>query len=1381
MSRFATPPDLTHAPWWPRARTLTFEQVYALIGRVEPLAMQTVFDDYIDLQQLTQRITERQARNKLDNATLGSWVAAWRPLKHLVAGQRLAQLRSALAALGGALDKEFDSAPVADALGPIGAMDVRVLSARRQQCGLEIPGLNPYLTGAWGQPQTVSAHLDSPWVRGTELRAWCTTTAKELSAALAREAPARAQQLAAWRAAAPGPVTAGLLGLQEGLAKTETPIDDALRAATVLSWDALSDEIAATVPGPSGLFACLSGPCQRATVAVGGEQPTAHCDQGAKPCRMKLAAVERVLDALTGRLPGEGAESLRVHFQGPSWERMLKRLRASATTMPVEQGHLGWLLKSRDELAIAWFTPKKSGVGMKVNAISRAEVDRLDLEHPADAIALTLVKAAFQQRSGDHSDYLAQALAALVGSDRVYTRFERDLVRLRIEVVEPRVEVVQGADGPRVVVRLGDLALDPQIQPRPGNWTVAVDEAAGRVQIGFWSRGAHRAWLALRSSGDAVLPTESASALAETLLAIAPHVAVKKDASWLGEAHPPASDIVFRLGLEGPRGAKVLTVEACAEPVPELGPLPPGAGEEVIALRRDGRVGHVQRAFDRECQSVAAIARDVGLAVNDDGPFTWRIEGLEAAVQIWSALTASASGSAEARPVPAPLRVEWRTKEPKVQRNRRIDKLRLKLGLKKDWLDVRGGFQLDGGELPLAELLQALRDKKRFVQLDDERVLELGAALTKELAPLEALMRASEDKDGGLRASMFAAPLIAELESLGATVEGPPEWLLASKRLAEAATLEVEVPAGLKAELRPYQYDGLVWAARLAHWARGACLADEMGLGKTLQALALLLRRRGLGRALVIAPTSVVPNWLRETARFTPRLPIAAIARGTALDALDGNAAVIVTSWDLVVRHEERFAAITWGTVVLDEAHAMKNASTRRAQVAKNLPADFVLALTGTPVENRPSELWSLFQAVAPGLLGSAEGFRDSYARAIEGGDGDAVRRLARLVRPFILRRKKSEVASDLPAITEVRVDVVLPADERERYERVRKSALAELAKDAVQLGEKPGGKHILRVLVVLTRLRQLACHPRLVDPKAGPSSAKLDRLLELMTELRDEGRKVLVFSQFTELLALVRTAFDAAGLTYAYLDGSTPAERRIAEVDRFQGGTVDAFLLSLKAGGVGLNLTAASEVIHLDPWWNPAVEDQATGRAHRIGQDKPVTVYRLVAQGTIEEQILGLHGDKRAMVASLLEGTGSAMSVTVAELMALLSEEGLEASAPDAAPEARDVTQPLEAPAAITPRVRKKIAIDGPAVQASPSKGRPAPAPPSPTTPLERAIAELRKASGAPLKRADLVSTATISDIEWGAVRAALEADSRIGASGVTRGRGYRWVGTTH
>jgi len=327
---------------------------------------------------------------------------------------------------------------------------------------------------------------------------------------------------------------------------------------------------------------------------------------------------------------------------------------------------------------------------------------------------------------------------------------------------------------------------------------------------------------------------------------------------------------------------------------------------------------------------------------------------------------------------------------------------------------VRGGFQLDGGELPLAELLQALRDKKRFVQLDDERVLELGAALTKELAPLEALMRASEDKDGGLRASMFAAPLIAELESLGATVEGPPEWLLASKRLAEAATLEVEVPAGLVAELRPYQHDGLVWAARLAHWARGACLADEMGLGKT--------------------------------------------------------------------------------------------------------------------------------------------------------------------------------------------------------------------------------------------------------DPKAGPSSAKLDRLLELMTELRDEGRKVLVFSQFTELLALVRTSFDAAGLTYAYLDGSTPAERRIAEVDRFQGGTVDAFLLSLKAGGVGLNLTAASEVIHLDPWWNPAVEDQATGRAHRIGQDKAVTVYRLVAQGTIEEQILGLHGDKRAMVASLLEGTGSAMPVTVAELMALLSEEGLEA-----------------------------------------------------------------------------------------------------------------------
>ncbi|MFO0744473.1 MAG: DEAD/DEAH box helicase [Myxococcota bacterium] len=355
------------------------------------------------------------------------------------------------------------------------------------------------------------------------------------------------------------------------------------------------------------------------------------------------------------------------------------------------------------------------------------------------------------------------------------------------------------------------------------------------------------------------------------------------------------------------------------------------------------------------------------------------------------------------------------------------------------------------------------------------------------------------------------------------------------------------------------------------------------------------------------------------------------------------------------MRHRERFEAVSWATLVLDEAHAMKNATTRRAGGARHPGRLRASAHRHAGREPAERALELVPGGRAPGLLGSAESFRDTFAAPIQNGDSEAPRRLARLVRPFILRRKKVEVAADLPAKSEVRVDVVLGGDERARYEKVRKAVLAELAKDDAH--PLDGGRGVIKVLSVLTRLRQLACHPRLVDPHAPATSAKLERLMELVQELRDEGRRTLVFSQFTELLGLVRTAFDEAGVSYAYLDGSTPAERREVEIDTFQSGAVDAFLLSLKAGGVGLNLTAASEVIHLDPWWNPAAEDQATDRAHRIGQDKPVTLYRLVAQGTIEEQILGLHGDKRRMVASLLEGTGSAAALTVDELMALLTE----------------------------------------------------------------------------------------------------------------------------
>ena len=496
--------------------------------------------------------------------------------------------------------------------------------------------------------------------------------------------------------------------------------------------------------------------------------------------------------------------------------------------------------------------------------------------------------------------------------------------------------------------------------------------------------------------------------------------------------------------------------------------------------------------------------------------------------------------------------------------------------------------------------------------------------------------------------------MLDALKEAGAALDAPVDvhHLMSEARAAEA--WEPTLPEGFDAVLRDYQRVGFVWMARLARWAPGACLADDMGLGKTVQTLALLAHRAPLGPALVVAPTSVGFGWLREAARFAPNLRVRAWrgadrVRAGLADLGPGD--VLVTSWDLLSRDadpKDGLASVPFATFVMDEAQAIKNADTARAKAAATIQAGFRLALSGTPVENRVSELWALFRVIAPGLLGSWPRFRARFGVAIE-RDGDDQRRraLSQLIRPFLLRRLKRDVAKELPPRTDIVLEVELSAEEQRLYDAARVVIAQELAAT-----DRP--QHI-QVLAAISHLRQLACHPRLLDPTSTLGSAKLVRLRELVAELRAEGHRVLVFSQFTRQLALVREALTEDGVRLRYLDGSTPEATRRAEVDAFQAGDGDVFLLSLKAGGTGITLTAATYVIHLDPWWNPAVEDQASDRAHRIGQRQPVTVYRLVSRGTIEEKILALHAEKRALVEGLLEGVGQGGALSVEELMALL------------------------------------------------------------------------------------------------------------------------------
>jgi len=365
-----------------------------------------------------------------------------------------------------------------------------------------------------------------------------------------------------------------------------------------------------------------------------------------------------------------------------------------------------------------------------------------------------------------------------------------------------------------------------------------------------------------------------------------------------------------------------------------------------------------------------------------------------------------------------------------------------------------------------------------------------------------------------------------------------------------------------------------------------------------------------------------------------------------------GAGDVLLASYGLLHQEEETLTARSWNIVVFDEAQNLKNSATKRAKASRAIEAEFRVALSGTPIENYLEELWSLFNTINPGLLGSREGFQKRFAAPIERDRKLSAREALRaLIRPFILRRTKSAVLRELPPRTEVNVEIELSSEERAFYEAMRRQAIATLA-----ALDGPSGQRKIHILAEITRLRRACCHPALVDPSSRLESAKLAAFLDLIEELIRNRHKVLVFSQFVGHLEKVRAALDARGVRYQYLDGSVPASQRAERVQAFQGGAGDLFLISLKAGGAGLNLTAADYVIHLDPWWNPAVEDQASDRAHRIGQTRPVTIYRLLVRNSIEEKILDLHARKRDLAADLLDGAEMAARLGEDELIALIS-----------------------------------------------------------------------------------------------------------------------------
>ena len=498
---------------------------------------------------------------------------------------------------------------------------------------------------------------------------------------------------------------------------------------------------------------------------------------------------------------------------------------------------------------------------------------------------------------------------------------------------------------------------------------------------------------------------------------------------------------------------------------------------------------------------------------------------------------------------------------------------------------------------------------------------------------------------------MYALPDLAKLAA--DLDEPPPPELERLKPLLDGfrGIPVVEATKGFVGELRPYQQRGLDWLAFCRTAGLGCVLADDMGLGKTIQALAAL-PPRGKAKTLIVSPTSVLFNWLAETRKFRPDLAISTYHG--ARRALDTSADMVLTSYPILRNDIDVFGSLTWDIVILDESQTIKNPDSQVARAAYKLKANWRVTLSGTPIENRLDELWSQLHFTNPGLLGGRADFGDRWAEPIMHGDGGAAARLRERIRPFVLRRMKSEVARELPPRTEAVMYVELDDHERLTYDTIRAATQREI----VAMLEAGGG--VMAALEALLRLRQAACHTALLPSllrKGGPpeSSSKIERLLEALQDAAADGHRSLVFSQWTSLLDLIEPHLNKAGIGFVRLDGSTTD--RASVVNAFQAADgPPVMLLSLKAGGTGLNLTAADHVFLVDPWWNPAVEDQAADRAHRIGQDKPVMVYRLVARDTVEERILELQTRKRALANAALSEAGGAAAITRDDLLQLLS-----------------------------------------------------------------------------------------------------------------------------
>jgi SNF2 family DNA or RNA helicase len=832
-----------------------------------------------------------------------------------------------------------------------------------------------------------------------------------------------------------------------------------------------------------------------------------------------------------------------------------------------------------------------------------------------------------------------KAIIALIGHPLV---FWADTPNIRVEIVKGEPELlVKKTKNDQLV-----LQFSPEI--KDGKNILVVKETPTRLKIIEVTAEHKRISGILGAQNRLEVPISAKERVLSAINAVSGIVTVHSDiGGGMADAEEVPAETKPHVHLL-PAG-EGLKLAVLARPFAQGGPYyRPGSGGETVIAEIDGKRLQTNRNLKEEKkQAKAAISACPTLANYEEEDQEWLIDNPEDCLELLMELQSLGDAATVEWPEGEKLRVSHRAD---------IKDFQLTIKRQNDWFATEGGLQLDNNlVLDMQQLMELMgKTSSRFVPLGDGQFL----ALTKEFRKrLDELRSFSEKSGKGLRMHPLAAMALEDWVDEVGNLKADKHWKAHIKRLKEIQTFEPVLPSTLQVELRDYQLEGFRWLARLAHWGVGACLADDMGLGKTLQALAVILTRAPEGPTLIVAPTSVGMNWMSEAQRFAPTLNPLQFGSGDRQKLLDNLQPfdMLVCTYGLLQQEElaEKLAQVQWQTIVLDEAQSIKNFATKRSQAAMNLQGGFKLLTTGTPIENHLGELWNLFRFINPGLLSSLENFNQRFAVPIERyQDKPARNQLKKLIQPFLLRRTKNQVLQELPSRTEILLHVELSREELAFYEALRRDAIAKLSESDATAG----AKH-LQVLAEIMKLRRACCNTRLVRPEMPLPSSKLQLFGEVLTELLDNHHKALVFSQFVDHLQIIREYLDQQQVRYQYLDGSTPANERKKRVDAFQKGEGDVFLISLKAGGTGLNLTAADYVIHMDPWWNPAVEDQASDRAHRIGQQRPVTIYRLVAKNTIEDKIVELHHHKRDLADSLLEGTDMSGKISTDDLLRLINE----------------------------------------------------------------------------------------------------------------------------